>query len=697
MIIVASTSKHEATIHGGACYIPACQHGQFAVSPLRQVVREQPLTGLLVSHRGAHCGVYQFGRRLCAMLASAPDIVWQYAECATFDDFAAAERELRPDVVLLNFHPDTLTWAIDASFECCDGVVFAVFHEAHQAAADRIKPNPFRYLICPDPTLLPRNPIVLPVPRFIPEPIMVPGPAPATFTVGSFGFATPGKGFERICELANKEFETARIRINIPFHDVAEIAPRETLDAIIADCRGRITKPGIKLEITHEFFDDAALLDFLAENTVNAFLYDGGEGRGIASCTDYALSCGRPIAISSSPMFRHLHRLNPSICVEDRSLAAIAAAGADNLNALRQAYGATASGAAWTSAIRRALTARARSQSVPDKRGFNKVLDDRSRSAYKAALTELSELAPEILARKIPRANVQQAFALDAVERLLADLTEPRILAIGSFEDTAVAALKAKGFRIDEVDPNFNGVDLESFYRSPEAVLEFYDLILCVSVLEHVEDDEGFVRMVADLLAPDGIAIFTVDFSNSYPADARKPAIDRRLYNTRDLRDRLMAIMPDCCLVDVPSWNDGSSDFEYDGCNYAFASWVFRKLNIRRVLNSEANGSATHWKVQSAAQSAEIERLQKLIAAQSAEIERLQKLIAAQSAEIERLQKLIAAPSAEIERLQKLIAAQSAEIERLQKLIAAPSAEIERLQKLIAAQSAEIERLQKLS
>jgi uncharacterized coiled-coil protein SlyX len=98
--------------------------------------------------------------------------------------------------------------------------------------------------------------------------------------------------------------------------------------------------------------------------------------------------------------------------------------------------------------------------------------------------------------------------------------------------------------------------------------------------------------------------------------------------------------MPDCCLVDVPSWNDGSSDFEYDGCNYAFASWVFRKLNIRRVLNSEANGSATHWKVQSAAQSAEIERLQKLIAAQSAEIERLQKLIAAQSAEIERLQKL---------------------------------------------------------
>ena len=616
---------------------------QISMPRSQQIAAERPLSGLLVSHRGAHCGVYQFGRRLFAALASGHDIAWQYTECGTFEEFAAVESKLQPDVVLLNYYPSTLGWATRADFARCCAVIFAVFHEAHKAVADRITAQPFHYLLCPDPTLLACNPAVLTVPRFIPDPIGDPGPSPEIFTVGSFGFATPGKGFERLCELVNEQFENARIRINTPFHDVTTIVPPERLDALIASCRSRITKPGIRLEITHEFLEDSALVGFLAENTINAFLYESADPRGIASCTDYALSCGRPIAISSSPMFRHLHRLNPSICVENRSLAAIAAAGADNLNAFRQAYSTTASAAEWTSAIRCALAARARSQSVPDRRGFNKVLDDRSRSAYKAALTELSELAPEMLARKIPRANVQQAFALDAVERLLADLTEPRILAIGSFEDTAVAALKAKGFRIDEVDPNVNGVDLESFYRSPEAVLESYDLILCVSVLEHVEDDEGFVRMVADLLAPDGIAVFTVDFSNSYPADARKPTIDRRLYNARDLRERLMATIPDCSLVDLPSWDDGSSDFEYDGCNYAFASWVFRKLNIRRVLNPEANGSASwpRWKVQLAAQSAEIERLQKLIAAQSAEIERLQKLIAAQSAEIEPLQKLI--------------------------------------------------------
>ena len=577
---------------------------QISMPRSQQIAAERPLTGLLVSHRSAHCGVYQFGRRLFTALASGHDIAWQYTECGTFDEFATAESKLRPDVVLLNYHPDTLTWATDANFEQCGAVIFSVFHEVHQTAADRIKPDPFHYLLCPDPTLLARNPVILPVPRFIPDSISDPGPRPTVFTVGSFGFATPGKGFERLCGLVNEQFETARVRINIPFHDVAEMIPRKNLDEIIAGCRSRFTKPGIRLEITHEFLEDSDLVAFLAENTINAFLYEGGDGRGIGSCTDYALSSGRPIAISRSPMFRHLHRLSPSICVEDRGLAEIAAAGADNLNALRQAYGATASGAAWTSAIRRALAARARSQSVPDGRGFNKVLDDRSRSAYKAALAELSELAPEMLARKIPRANVQQAFALDAVERLVADVTEPRLLAIGSFEDTAVAALKAKGFRLGEVDPNVNGIDLESFYRSPEAVLESYELILCVSVLEHVEDDEGFVRMVADLLAPDGIAIFTVDFSNGYPADPRKPAIDRRLYNTRDLRDRLMAIIPDCGLVDIPSWDDGSSDFEYEGCNYAFASWVFRKLNTKLLLPS----GALHRK----GQMAEVDGLRKL-------------------------------------------------------------------------------------
>jgi SAM-dependent methyltransferase len=183
------------------------------------------------------------------------------------------------------------------------------------------------------------------------------------------------------------------------------------------------------------------------------------------------------------------------------------------------------------------------------------------------------------LARKIDRANIQQAFALDTAERMIARYHEPRILAIGSFEDTAVAVLRAKGFRLDEVDPNVNNTDLATFFASPAAITRSYDVVLCVSVLEHVEDDLLFMRNIGDLLAPGGVAILTVDFSNRYPVTGRKPTMDVRLYTTFDIRDRLMSALPDCGLLDSPAWDDAEDDFTFDGCLYSFACWVFRKFD----------------------------------------------------------------------------------------------------------------------
>jgi SAM-dependent methyltransferase len=278
-------------------------------------------------------------------------------------------------------------------------------------------------------------------------------------------------------------------------------------------------------------------------------------------------------------MFRHLHGVNPSICADDRPLRAIAESGIEPLGHHRVAYAPEAAGIAWNTAILAALENRMASTSVPDGRGFNKILDDRSRRAYTKALHDLRSLAPAMLARKIERANIQQAFALDTAERLVKRFSEPRILAVGSYEDTAVAALRQKGFRLDEVDPSVNGLDLERFYRSAQAVQQSYDLILCVSVLEHVDDDRRFMRMIGDLLAPGGIAVFTVDFSERYPTSGQKPAVDFRLYTIHDLRDRLMEALPDCVLLDVPSWQDGGDDFEYEGCRYSFASWVFTRLS----------------------------------------------------------------------------------------------------------------------
>jgi SAM-dependent methyltransferase len=277
-----------------------------------------------------------------------------------------------------------------------------------------------------------------------------------------------------------------------------------------------VTKPDIDLVITHDFLDDSGLVRFLAGNTVNAFLYEDQKARGISSCTDYAVASGRPLAISRSSMFRNLHEVNPSICIEDCSLQAIAGRRGKELAPLRATCSYDRAGAAWESAMLDAVDRLGISRSVPDGRGFNKILDDSSRQAYGAALRLQEKLAPEILSHKVARANIQQAFALDIALRLLPEEGFARILAIGSFEDTAVATLKAMGYLVDEIDPNVNGVDLDMFYRSPTAEMSRYDLILCVSVLEHVTDDQPLVRMAVDLLAPNGIAVFTVDFAEDY-------------------------------------------------------------------------------------------------------------------------------------------------------------------------------------
>jgi SAM-dependent methyltransferase len=564
--------------------------------------------GLLVTHRGQRCGVWQFGARLHRALVAGGGIDWHYAECADLEEFETAAAS-KPDVVLVNFHHSTLPWAAKG-LPSEGAVTFAVFHEASQASVAALRDRPFDVFLCPDPTLLPNDPGALPVPRFIPSPLCDLPPPPEVFTIGSFGFGTPGKGFEKLCALVNAQFIEAHIRINIPPHDRPAMVLPAWVAEIVDACRAAVTRPGITLDITHDFFDETGVLNFLAANTLNAFLYDDAPNHGISSCTDYALAAGRPIAVTRTSMFRHLTGVNPSICVEDRPLAAIAASGTRPLQLYCSAYTEAAAGAAWNATILDALATRWAARSVPDGRGFNKLLDDRARAAYAGPLEDLRRLVPEMLGRKIERANIQQAFALDAAQRLALRFDAPRILVIGSYEDTACASLRALGYQLEEVDPQVNGRDLEAFYRAPNAGAAF-DIILCVSVLEHVADDEAFVRQAAALLAPGGIAIFTVDFSERYPETGSRPAADQRLYTQRDLQTRLMGVLPDCALIDPPNWLDGAEDFEYEDCHYAFATWVFRRLPpalARHAELTERQLGGAPWKALAARDRASHER-----------------------------------------------------------------------------------------
>jgi SAM-dependent methyltransferase len=208
---------------------------------------------------------------------------------------------------------------------------------------------------------------------------------------------------------------------------------------------------------------------------------------------------------------------------------------------------------------------------------FNRILDNEARTIYRPAIAKLFKLVPDLMARKIPEANVQQAFTLDTVVRFAKDIScDPKILCIGSFEDSALWGLRRLNFQVDDVDPVLN-FELGEFMQRPTTVLASYDIIFSVSVIEHVQDDAEFLIQIGQLLKPGGIAVLTCDYNDQYVVGGPKPSVDWRLYTQNDFRTRLLPRIADCELMDLPQWDCLKPDFQWEGCSYTFASLVFRK------------------------------------------------------------------------------------------------------------------------
>ena len=98
------------------------------------------------------------------------------------------------------------------------------------------------------------------------------------------------------------------------------------------NCRKLITNQNIELEISHEFLQDADLLDFLAANSMNVFMYEDKGGRGLSSALDMALAVNRPVAVSNCPMFRHLLNTCPFVNADDYTLKEILTHNIDDVN-----------------------------------------------------------------------------------------------------------------------------------------------------------------------------------------------------------------------------------------------------------------------------------------------------------------------------------------------------------------------------
>ena len=204
---------------------------------------------------------------------------------------------------------------------------------------------------------------------------------------------------------------------------------------------------------------------------------------------------------------------------------------------------------------------------------LNRVLTDVDRELYASVINEMFTHCPAAMARKIPRANVQQAFAFELIRALVPKSAD--LLCAGSHEDTASKSLVNLGYSVVEVDPVVN-YDLGTFRAS---TTKKFDVVFSVSVIEHVQEDEVFVDDMCSLLKPGGYGVLTCDFSSEYkPGDRLPSSSSVRLYTEHDLSVRLRGVIESnhCSFLDTPDWS-AAPDFKCNGCLYSFATLVFKE------------------------------------------------------------------------------------------------------------------------
>lgn len=202
---------------------------------------------------------------------------------------------------------------------------------------------------------------------------------------------------------------------------------------------------------------------------------------------------------------------------------------------------------------------------------MNQILDDSKRLLFGPLIQTMKNRLPSEMSRKIDRANVQQAWMVDAFCKLASK--DKNHLCVGSYEDTAFAYLLTEGYEITGIDPVIN-YSLHDFANMQN---QQYQIVFSTSVIEHVENDEEFIIDMCRLIEPGGYGLLTCDYNPLYP-NVSKPIVDARLYNDFDLNTRIPALLQSngfAIYGDIDY--TGNTDFHYEGCNYAFATIIFRR------------------------------------------------------------------------------------------------------------------------
>lgn len=267
---------------------------------------------LFFNHAQQACGVYQYGEKVFNAICKSNLFEFTYYKVQSAQDIAQAINLLEPDIAIFNWHQFTMPWCNDELLVNFPHVKFlAIWHDPNCTPPALIK-----NLISQDPTqpeLVTADRSIFSSLRLIRDfaPMTMPHKLPV---IGSAGFPNGHKNLPETITRIQNEFDEAIIRLHMPggFFSGGQDSAKLHADA----CRQKLNKPGITLEISHDFLTSDDLLNWLSSNDINVFLYHDFQGHGISSIIDDALTVRQPMALSRSHMFRHVWDI-PEIFVEN--------------------------------------------------------------------------------------------------------------------------------------------------------------------------------------------------------------------------------------------------------------------------------------------------------------------------------------------------------------------------------------------
>ena len=266
-------------------------------------MNQKKLAGLFINCPEAQDSIYESGKMAFECLQNSAAFSLDYFELCGDQNAVSAY-----DFYLFNYHILTMPRLDTKSLrESIPGVKMTIVLEVSpNDPFVYCSPNDFDAYCVLDPTLNIKQPNAFAFPRPLEAAIgKFDFQPPEIPVIGSFGFATPGKGFEHVVDAVNREFEKAVVKINIPYSTYAD-GSGERAKKLAQMCRDK-ARNGIEVVVTHDFMTKPELIEWCAKNTLNCFLYDRNVP-GLAATTDQAITAGRPLITSKNNTFRHIQK-----------------------------------------------------------------------------------------------------------------------------------------------------------------------------------------------------------------------------------------------------------------------------------------------------------------------------------------------------------------------------------------------------